>query len=188
MIDASMIEAKQCRPHKRAEGSTTQDPEAAWNVKAGSDGKSKSTYGYKAHINVDEEGLIKAIAYSAGNVHDSNHFTTLPEGNESDAYAHSAYQSQSQTHTDWLSERGIENRLIRRAYRNRPLSKEHKVFNQTHAGVRSTVERVFSVLKLHYAMEKARYLGLGRNRTRVELMCVAHNIKRGLSIRQGQYT
>ena len=59
-------------------------------------------------------------------------------------------------------------------------------FNQTHAGVRSTVERVFGVLKQHYAMGKARYLGLGRNRTRVELMCVAHNIKRGLSIRQGQ--
>jgi hypothetical protein len=43
------------------------------------------------------------------------------------------------------------------------------------------------VLKLNYAMGKARYLGLGRNRTRVELMCVAHNMKRGLSIRQGQY-
>jgi hypothetical protein len=36
-------------------------------------------------------------------------------------------------------------------------------------------------------MGKARYLGLGRNRTGVELMCVAHNIKRGLSIRQEQY-
>ena len=62
-------------------------------------GKSKSTYGYKAHINVDEEDLIKAIAYSAGNVHDSNHFTTLLKGNESKAYADSVYQSQ--THTDW---------------------------------------------------------------------------------------
>ena len=36
-------------------------------------------------------------------------------------------------------------------------------------------------------MGKARYLGLGRNHTRVDLMCVAHNTKRGLSIRQGQY-
>jgi IS5 family transposase len=185
IIDASVIEAKQCRPHKREDGSSTQDPDADWNVKVASDGKRKSTYGYKAHINVDEDGLIKAIAYSAGNVHDSNHFTTLLEGNELAAYADSAYQSQA--HNDWLSERGIENRLIKRAYRNRPLSKEDKVFNQTHAGVRSTVERVFGVLKLHYAMGKARYLGLGRNRTRVELMCVAHNMKRGLSIRQGQY-
>jgi IS5 family transposase len=93
-------------------------------------------------------------AYSAGNVHDSNHFTTLLKGNESAAYADSAYQSQ--THTDWLLVRGIENRLIKRAYRNRPLSKEDKVFNQTHAGVRSTVERVFGVLKLHYAMGRFR--------------------------------
>jgi len=62
-------------------------------------GKSKSTYGYKTQINVDEEGLIKAIAYSAGNVHDSNHFTALLKGNESAAYADSVFQSQ--THTDW---------------------------------------------------------------------------------------
>ena len=184
IIDASVIEAKQCRPHKREDGSSTQDPDADWNVKVASDGKRKSTYGYKVHINVDEEGLIKALAYTAGNVHDSNHFTTLLKGNESAAYADSAYQSEM--HTDWLTTRGIENRLIKRAYRNRPLSQEDKVFNQTHTGVRSTVERVFGVLKQHYAMGKARYFGLGRNRTRVELMCVAHNIKRGLSIRQGQ--
>jgi transposase, IS5 family len=184
IIDASVIEAKQCRPHKREDGSSTQDPDADWNVKVASDGKRKSTYGYKVHINVDEEGLIKALAYTAGNVHDSNHLTTLLKGNESAAYADSAYQSEM--HTDWLTTRGIENRLIKRAYRNRPLSQEDKVFNQTHTGVRSTVERVFGVLKQHYAMGKARYLGIGRNRTRVELMCVAHNIKRGLSIRQGQ--
>jgi len=38
-------------------------------------------------------------------------------------------------------------------------------------------------------MGKARYLGLGRNRTRtrVELVCVAHNNKRGLTIRPGQF-
>jgi IS5 family transposase len=101
IIDASVIEAKQCRPHKREDGSSTQDPDAAWNVKAASDGKRKSTYGYKAHINVDEEGLIKTLAYTAGNVHDSNHFTTLLKGNESAAYADSAYQSEM--HTDWLT-------------------------------------------------------------------------------------
>ena len=62
------------------------------------------------------------------------------------------------------------------------------MFIQTHAGVRITVERVFGVLKLHNAIRKARYRGLGLNstRNRVELMCVADNIKRGLSIRQGQ--
>ena len=182
IIDASVIEAKQCRPNKRKDGSSTQDPDAAWNVKASSDGKRKSTYGYKAHINVDEDGLIKTTDYSSGSLHDSNCFTGLLSGTESAVYADSAYLSQA--HEDWLSSRAIESRIIKRAYRNRPLNDKAKCFNRTHSGVRCTVERVFGVLKQHYGMAKARYLGLSRNRTRFELMCVAHNMKRGLSIQQ----
>lgn len=183
IVDASVIEAKQSRPNKRKDGSSTQDSEAGWNVKKGSDGKRKSTYGFKAHLNVDEDGLIKSTDYSSGSSHDSNHFTDLLGGEESAVYADSAYQSEK--HDQWLSERGIDNRVTKRAYRNRPLSEEDKQFNRLHSGTRSTVERVFGVLKQHYGMAKARYLGLARNRTRFELMCVAHNIKRGLSLQQG---
>jgi len=182
IVDASVIEAKNCRPNKNKNGDSTQDPEAHWNVKAGSDGMRKSTYGYKAHINVDEDGFIKSSDYTAGNVHDSNCFTELLSGDETAVYADSAYQSQA--HDQWLTERQIENRIIKRAYRNKALDKKAKQFNRTHSGVRCTVERVFGVLKQHYGMAKARYLGLSRNRTRFELMCVAHNIKRGLSIQQ----
>ena len=174
IVDASVIEANQRRPNKRKDGRSTQDPEADWNVKNGSDGKRKSTYGFKAHLNVDEDGLIKATDYSSGSSHDSNHFTELLSGDESAAYADSAYQSEK--HDQWLSERDIDNRLTRRAYRNRPLSEKDKQFNRLHSGVRSTVERVFGVLKQHYGMRKARYLGIARNQTRFELMCVAHNI------------
>jgi IS5 family transposase len=180
IVDASVIEANQCRPNKDKDGNSTQDPGAGWNVKAGSDGKRKSTYGYKAHINVDEDGFIKATDYTAGNVHDSKCFTDMLSGDESSVYADSAYLSRA--HNDWLCEREIENRIIKRAYRSRPLDKIDRQFNRLHYGVRCTVERVFGVLKQHYAMTKARYLGLGRNRTRFELMCVAHNMKRGLSI------
>ena len=182
IIDASVIEAKQCRPNKSKTGESTQDPEAGWNVKTASNGKKKSTYGFKTHINVDEDGLIKTTAFTAGNVHDSNVFIELLDADDSAAYADSAYPSEK--HQQWLAERQIENRLIRRAYRNKPLSAEDKKFNRMHSGVRSIVERVFGVLKQHYGMAKARYLGINRNRTRVELMCVAHNLKRGLSIKQ----
>ena len=185
IVDASVIEANQRRPNKRKDGRSTQDPEADWNVKNGSDGKRKSTYGFKAHLNVDEDGLFKATDYCSGSSHDSNHFTELLSGDESAAYADSAYQSEK--HDQWLSERDIDNRLTRRAYRNRPLSEKDKQFNRLHSGVRSTVERVFGVLKQHYGMRKARYLGIARNQTRFELMCVAHNIKRGLSILQESY-
>jgi len=182
IVDASVIEANQCRPNKNAQGEPTQDPEAAWNVKTAADGKRKSTYGYKIHMNVDEDGFIKATDFTAGNVHDSNCFTDLLSGDEAAVYADSAYCSKK--HDQWLSERHIENRLTRRAYRNKPLTDEDKSFNRQHSGVRSTVERTFGVLKQHYAMGKARYLGLARNRLRVELMSIAHNIKRAISVKQ----
>ena len=182
IIDASVIEANRSRPNKGKGGGSTQDSEADWNVKNGSDGKRKSTYGFKAHVCVDEDGFIKAMDYSKGSSHDSNHFIGLLTGDESAAYADSAYQSEK--HEQWLDNHGIENRMTKRAYRNRPLSEKEKRFNRLHNGVRSTVERVFGVLKQHYGMAKARYLGIARNRTRFELMSVAHNLKRGFSIQQ----
>ncbi|MCD8512315.1 MAG: IS5 family transposase [Nitrincola sp.] len=182
IIDASVIEANQCRPNKNKDGQSTQDPEAEWNVKAGSDGKIKSTYGFKAHLNVDEDGFIKATEFTAGNVHDSNVFTQLLEGDESSAYADSAYASRK--HDEFLEAHGIDNRIIKRSYRNTPLTDEDKRHNQLHSGVRSIVERVIGVLKLHYEMAKARYLGLERNRTRFDLMCIAHNMKRGVTIKR----
>ena len=180
IVDASVIEANRNRPNKGKDGQNTQDPKASWNVKAGSDGKRKSTYGFKAHMNVDENGFVKATGYTAGSVHDSNCFTELLSGEESVVYADSAYQSQA--HSKWLDKRKIDNRIIKRAYRNTPLTRKDKQFNRQHSGVRCTVERVFGVLKQHYGLAKARYLGLARNQTRFELICVAHNIKRGISI------
>jgi len=182
IVDASVIEANQNRPKKRKDGSSAQDCEADWNVKTASDGKRKSTYGFKARLNVDEDGFIKATDYSKGSLHDSNCFTELLSGDESAVYADSAYRSKK--HEDWLAKRGIESRVIKRAYRGRALTAEDKHFNRIHSGVRCTVERVFGVLKQHYGMAKARYLGLARNQTRFELMCVAYNIKRGSSIQR----
>jgi len=71
IIDASVIQAKQNRPNKGVDGNSTQDQEAGYHVKASSDGKQKTTYGYKAHIAVEEDGFIKASAFTAGNIHDS---------------------------------------------------------------------------------------------------------------------
>jgi len=182
IIDASVIEAKQNRPNKNKQGQSTQDPEAAYNVKRGSDGKRKATYGYKAHINVEEDGFVKAYQFTPGNVHDSQVFESLLDEKTRSVYADSAYKSQA--HDAYLRRRGIQNKLSHRAYRNRPLNRDQKRLNRIHSGVRSTVERIFGVLKLHYGMGKARYLGLTRNRVRLGLMCLAYNLKRGVNIQR----
>lgn len=180
IIDASVIEAKQSRPNKDKDGHSTQDPEAAYNVKSGSDGKRKTTYGYKLHANVEEDGFIKRYELTAGNVHDSTVFESLLTGQEEAAYADAAYKSRQ--HDEYLEEQCIDNRVLNRAYRNRPLSEAQKKENRIHSATRSIVERVFGVLKLHYGMAKARYMGLARNKARIGLMVFAHNLKRAGAI------
>jgi len=180
IIDASVIQAKNNRPNKGKDGKNTQDKEAAYNVKNGSDGKRKSTYGFKAHINAEEDGFIKRYEFTAGNVHDSNVFESLLTGNEKEAFADSAYKSKKRDKS--LKENRITNRILNRAYRNKPLTEQQKRSNRLVSGTRSIVERVFGVLKLHHAMGNARYLGLARNKARFGLMCVAHNIKRGMTL------
>jgi IS5 family transposase len=180
IIDASVIQAKNNRPNKDKQGNNTQDQEAAYNVKNGSDGQRKTTYGFKAHINVEEDGFIKRYELTAGNVHDSQVFDSLLTGTEKEAYADSAYKSKKQDQS--LKDKGIKNKILERAYRNKPLTIQQKRANQLVSGTRSIVERTFGVLKRHHGMGNARYLGLTRNSARLGLICMAHNLKRAMSI------
>jgi IS5 family transposase len=180
IIDASVIKAKNNRPNKDKQGNSTQDKEAAYNVKNASDGKRQTPYGFKAHINVEEDGYIKRYGFTAGNVHDSQVFESLLTKTEHEAYADSAYKSKERDKT--LKDRCVENRILERAYRNKPLTEQQKKSNQRISGTRSIVERTFGVLKQHHGMANARYLGLSRNKARLGLMCVAHNLKRAMLI------
>ncbi len=47
------------------------DKDASYNIKTGSDGKRQTTYGFKGHLNVDEDGFVKTYDYSTGSLHDS---------------------------------------------------------------------------------------------------------------------
>lgn len=180
IIDATVIEAKQSRPNKGKNGENTQDKEAGYNVKQSSDGKRKTTYGFKAHINVDEDGFIAKAITTAGNVHDSQCFAALLTGREKAAYADSAYASEA--HDQLLKEKGIKNGILNRAYRNCPLTEEQKEENQQLSSIRSIVEGVFGTSKQHHGLGKARYLGIARNHARVLLISMVHNLKRGLTI------
>ena len=181
IIDASVVQAKNNRPKKGKNKENTQDPEASYSVKNGSDGKQKTTYGFKAHLNVDEEGLIKKVLFTTGSEHDSQQFERLLTGTEAEVYADSAYKSKK--HDDELKKRGIKNRVLHRAYRNKPLTPEKKKINRLNSTTRSIVERTFGVLKLHYGLAQARYMGLARNYARLLICCISHNIKRGGAIR-----
>lgn len=109
IIDASVIEAKNARPRKNAEGKNTQDPEAGYSVKQSSDGKRKTTYGFKAHTNVDEDGFVKEVMLMAGNVHDSIPFESILTDHEREVYADSTYKSAQ--HSRLLKQKRSKNAL-----------------------------------------------------------------------------
>jgi transposase, IS5 family len=180
IVDATVIEAKQSRPRKGKDGENTQDSEAGYNVKVAANGKTTSTYGYKAHVNVDEDGFIKAVGYTPGNEHDSHSLKKLLTHTEEQVYADKAYASTE--HDRLLAKRNTGNRILHKAKRNQPLSDRQKHQNRQWSSVRSTVERVFGILKQHYGIAKARYLGLKRNQARFMLAAMAYNIKRGVAV------
>ncbi len=179
IVDATVIEAHQSRPRKNAQGQSTQDPDAGYNVKTNSQGHRRTTYGYKGHINIDEDGFIQALDYSPGNQHDSLFLENLVSGNQGKVYADSAYKSKK--HDRLL---GARNCIHERAYRQKPLTSDQKKRNQLRSKTRARVEGVFGQLKLHQGLGKARYLGKARNETRFILIAMSHNLKKGLMIYQ----
>jgi len=178
IVDATVIEAKQSRPRK--DGEDTQDSEAGHNVKVAANGRKTGTYGYKARVNVDEDGVIKAVGYTPGNGHGPHSLKKLLAYAEEQGYADKAYASAG--HDKPLAKRSTGNRILHKAKRNRPLSGRQKHLNRQWSSARSTVGRVFGILKQRYGIGKARYLGLQRNRTRFMLAAMAYNIKRGVAV------
>lgn len=178
IVDASVIEAQRNRPRKDKNGNNTQDPEAAYKVKMAVNGKKKTSFGFKAHVNVDEDGFVKAMRFTAGNVHDLQVFTELLGGDEEKVYADSAYASEKSN--EWLAEKHIENGVLARAYRNKKLADEQKKRNKLLFPTRYIVERFLGATKLRYGMDKARYLA--RNKMRLATICMAHNFKRCVSL------
>ena len=186
IIDATVIEAKQSRKRKGKDGNNTQDPEAKYNVKIAADGKRKTTYGFKMHANTDEDGFVKNMTYTPGNVHDSQELDELLDINKSkdklkvggQVYADSAYANK-------LNDKKLgkhNNKILHRAYRNKPLTQQQKQGNKQRSSIRYVVERTFGLLKLHHGLGKARYLGLQRNKTRAQLIAMSHNLKTGMNI------
>ena len=187
IVDATVIEAQRCRKHQDAEGNDTRDAEASASVKQSAAGNNTTTYGFKAHVNADEDGFIKKFTYTTGRLHDSQEFEKLLTHNEQAVYADRAYDSKERRQL--LCRLGIDNKIQRRAARQRPLTPEQKAANKQYGMIRSRVERVFAQLKLHHGVAKARYLGIARNRVRFALCSICHNLKcaRGIMYEMQKY-
>ena len=182
IVDATPVEAAQSGSGKRQDGTPKRDGDAGWHVKANSRGTLTSTYGYSVHVGIDEDDFIHRTTVTPGNVHDSQERDTLLLGDEEQFYADAAYSSQETR--DKLVRHGVQDKVQRKAYRNRPLSKEDEERNAEIAVTRAGAERPFATYKRHYGLRRTRYLGLTKNLSFFGIVAIAHNIKKAAKFLQ----
>lgn len=193
LVDASLVQAASRPPKKRREAASCEsaepkpdgsdpserrspDAEADWTVKRG-----QPVYGFKLHLGVDwGSGLIRKVELTPASAHDSKVFEPLLSGDEGAVYADKAYDQKARRNR--LSQRGINDGIMRKAKRNQPLSDWDKAWNRYLSTIRAPVERVFGTLKRRYGFSRARYLGLARNRNHAGLQAFAHNLRRATSL------
>ncbi len=170
LIDATLVESQ----GRRASGSEeATDKDASWTRKG-----SRSHYGYKMHVGVDEgSGLIRKAVLTPANVNDTEAADELILGDELAVYADRAYDTHGRRRK--LKAMGIEDRIMRRANKHHPeLADEEKLRNGLISKVRARVEKVFGTLKRSYGYSKVRYIGLERNATEMWFKCMAYNLRR----------
>ena len=176
MLDASLIEAVSAPPR---EGRPSADPDARF---AKRQGKSGSTFGYKAHVGVDEgSGLIRAVVTTPANVNDTTPADELIRGDEAVVWADAAYDTHARRAR--LKAEGKKPRIARRPNKHHPeLPPRLKRYNRLIARRRAAVETTFATLKCRMRLTCIRYVGLAKAKAQIMLAAIAFNMRRWTAI------
>lgn len=156
------------------------DTEGRWVKKGG-----RFHFGFKHHDAVDENGLVVAVHTTAANEHDSKGLIPLlkktPKGHKDKGV--SADKGYKVPDNDLFLEKDkIKNRVMHKAYRNRPLTPWQVRFNKLISKTRWVVERTFGSIKKWFGGGAARYMGLKKTHTQHVLQAIAYNLKRAPGI------
>lgn len=176
MLDATIIEAVSAPPKNER---PSNDPDARFVKRQG---KSGSTFGYKAHMGVDEgSGLIRAVITTPANVNDTTPADNLIRGDECRVWADAAYDTHARR--AWLKSKGITPRIARRANKHHPeLPPRLKRYNRLIGRRRAAVETTFATLKCRMKMNLIRYIGLTKAKAQVMMAAMAFNLRRWAAI------
>jgi transposase, IS5 family len=174
MLDATVIETNAARPPHGAPESAS-DPDAAFTRRQG---KSGSSYGYKAHAGVDQgSGIIRRIITTPANVNDTVPADLLICGDERAVLADAAYHTHAREQA--LKDRGVKARLMRRPNKHRPeLPPRLRRLNQLIARQRAAVETTFATLKRRMGLSVIRYRSLAKASAQITLAAIAFNMRR----------
>lgn len=150
------------------------DSQGRWVKKGG-----KLHFGYKAHLGVDTDGLVKGVYTTTANEHDSKGLQPLLEriANQCESiYADKGYKSKA--NDELIAKHKLKNRVQDKAYRNKPLSARQKLRNKLISKHRYKVERTIGGIKKWFTGGVCRYVGIEKTHTQHVLQAIAYNLKR----------
>lgn len=175
MLDATLIDAVSIPP---TPGRPSRDADARIAARKGKGG---ITFGYKAHVGVDEgSGLIRTVITTAANVNDTVVADRLMRGDEKTVWADAAYDTHARRAR--LKAEGRKPRIARRPNKHHPLSERLKRYNRLIARRRAAVETTFATLKNRMKLTTIRYVGLAKATAQVTLAAIAFNMRRWAAI------
>lgn len=155
------------------------DKDGTWLKKRG-----KYHFGYKKHHVTDEEGLVLGVLTTTASVNEIANLedvldtADLPEGIP--LKADKGYQSKK--NNELLKKRKLKNHILKKAKKNKPLTKWEKKFNKLIGKTRFKVERTFGGIKLWFNGGTARYRGIEKMHTQNLMEAMCYNLYRSPGI------
>lgn len=178
LIDATIVESAAAKPALGSDRGDPVDPDAAFLKR---EGKAGSSYGYKAHVAVDQGSLlVRSAKLTPANVAETMVADELIIANKDGGaiYADKAYDTHRRR--ELLADLGLADGIMHRPNKHHCLTIRQRQRNAALSKIRCRVETVFAVLKRIYGFRRTRYLGLIRNQLQLTLLAICFNLRRML--------
>ena len=149
-----------------------KDVNARWTKK-----NDETHYGYKNHVKADKDSkLIVKYEVTSAEVHDSQALADLVELKKDKVmYADSAYKGEE---VESCLGNKIENQIIEKGYRNKPLTEDQKIQNKRKSSVRVRVEHIFGFMTNSMKGMSIRCIGIERAKFAIAMMNLVYNMSR----------
>jgi IS5 family transposase len=193
IVDASVIETP-LRPKGKTNHEVTEDrseeeiavkkkyaqsvdKDGTWLKKRG-----KYHFGFKKHHVTDEEGLVLGVLTTTASKNEIANLEEVLETVNIDLpkdiplKADKGYQSRK--NAELLKKRNLKNHILKKAYKNKPLTSWEKKFNKLIGKTRFKVERTFGGIKRWFNGGLARYRGMAKMHTQNLMEAMCYNLYR----------
>ena len=157
------------------------DKDGTWLKKRG-----KYHFGFKKHHVTDDQGLVVGVLTTTASKNEIANLEEVLETVNIDLpkdipiKADKGYQSKK--NVELLKKRNLKNHILKKAYKNKPLTRWEKRFNKLIGKTRFKVERTFGGIKRWFNGGLARYRGMEKMHTQNLMEAMCYNLYRSPGI------